>query len=187
VRVGPSPVPEGQRRVHLGAPTVDGTPAGAVSAVTDHFSAGQFLDLSDDEKLSRSSFEPMPAGARVRPPGEAADVARSRPVELRYETFVCDPDGVRGKKTTGLATFLTNASSAQVALAAGAAGRSELRAAQRYRTTPDPITLADPAAVQVHDMATLAAVDGSTMTYTLAAEVLAADTAAHQLLRLGVG
>ena len=39
-RVGASPVPEGQRRVHFGVPLVNGVPAGALSEVTDLFSAG---------------------------------------------------------------------------------------------------------------------------------------------------
>ena len=185
VRVGPNPVPEGQRRVHLGAPSVNGTPAGAVSAVSDLFSAGQFLDLTDDDKLSRNSFEPMPAGARLRPPGETADLARSQPVELRYETFVCDPGGVRGNKSTALGKFLATQSMADLALTAGAAGRSELRASRRYSSIADPITLADPAAVRVHAKADLTPVDGITMTYTHAAETVTGGL--QQLVRLGVG
>lgn len=184
-RVGPNPVPEDRRRVHLGAPLVDGTPAGAVSAVSDLFSAGQFLDLTDDEKLSRSSFELMPAGARLRPPGETVDASTARQVDLSYETFVADEDGVRGIRILGLADFLTPRWSAQVALLAGAAAGSELRAPGRYGSVPDPITLADPAAVRIHDKADLHVVDAVVATYTHAAEKLAGN--AQQLVRLGVG
>lgn len=182
VRVGPNPVPEGQRRVHLGVPLVNGLPAGELSAVTDLFSAGNFLDLTDDEKLSRPGFEPMPAGARIRPPGEQAQVDTAREVELRYETFVCDDeDMLRIHSVAVLDTFF--ASSRATTLLAGAAGSSELRASTRYATAADPIVLADPAEVMVLSTRTLIAATEA-MTYTHAAELpLGADL---QLARLGV-
>jgi hypothetical protein len=184
VRVGASPVPEGQRRVHFGVPLVNGTPAGALSEVTDLFSAGTFLDLSDDQKLSRPSFEPMPAGARIRPPGEAADFDAAREADLRYETFVCDDDALIGIRGMALSDTLM-ASSRLTTLAAGAAGRSELRARIRYASDPDPIALADPGEVQVVTKETVAVAVGTEWaTYTHAAErPLAADL---QLARLGV-
>jgi len=182
-RVGASPVAEGQRRVHFGVPLVNEVPVGALSEVTDLFSAGNFLDLTDDQKLSRPSFEPMPAGARLRADGEAAPFAASRQAELRYETFVCDEDGVPGRHGAALADVLM-ASAASLTLAAGAAGRSELRARSRYASTPDPIVLAHPGEVRVVSKATVAAQSAEVSTYTHAAErVLAQDL---QLARLGV-
>jgi len=181
-RVGPNPVPEGQRRVHLGVPLVNGTAAGALSEVTELFSSGLFLDLTDDEKLSRPSFEPMPAGARVRPPGETAPFAASRQADLRYETFVCDDDAMIGKKSLPASDLLFALSRATV-LAAGAAGRSELRARQRYASPSDPIVLADPGEVEVRSKITLVATEAPAAGYTRAAEaVLALD---QQLVRLG--
>ncbi len=183
-RVGPNPVPDGQRRVHLGVPQVDGSNAGALSEVTELFSAGQFLDLTDDEKLSRPSFEPMPAGARIRPPGETAPFAASRQADLRYETFVCDDDAMIGKKSQPASDGLFTLSRALV-LAAGAAGRSELRARSRYASAPDPIVLADAGEVLVRSKVTLAATASPVTGYTHAAETaLAADL---QLVRLGAG
>jgi hypothetical protein len=183
-RVGANPVPEGQRRVHFGVPLVDGTPAGALSEVTDLFSAGTYLDLSDDQKLSRPSFEPMPAGARIRPPGESAQFEGARQAELRYETFVCNGDGVRGKHDAARADTLF-ASAAVTALAAGSAGRSELRARRRYATEPDPIALAHPGEVLPLSKVTVAPAASATWsTYTHAAEQeLAGDML---LARLGV-
>ena len=183
-RVGANPVPEGQRRVHLGVPLVNDTPAGALSEVTDLFSAGTYLDLSDDQKLSRPSFEPMPAGARIRPPGESAAFDEARPVELRYETFVCDEDGVRGKHSRALIDTLF-ASSTVTTLAAGSAGRCELRAQTRYAQEPEPIVLAHQGEVRVLSKVTMMATDATAWaTYTHASEaVLATDV---QLARLGV-
>lgn len=183
-RVGANPVPEGQRRVHFGVPLVNGTPAGALSEVTDLFSAGTYLALSDDEKLSRPAFEPMPAGARIRPPGESAAFGEARQAELRYETFVCDENGTRGKHSAGLADKLF-ASSALSTLAAGSAGRSELRARTRYSTDPDPIVLAGAGEVRVLSMFTVTAADATAWaTYTRAAEAVRAE--GTQLARLGV-
>lgn len=182
--VGAHPVPEGQRRVHFGVPLANSVPAGALSEVTDLFSAGVYLDLTEDQKLSRPSFEPMPAGARIRPPGEGVDFNAARETELRYETFVCDDDAMRGLK--GLAVRDTLISSAgRAALAAGAAGRSELRARTRYATDPDPLILADPGEVQMLSKSTLAVAAGTTtQTYTHAAERPLAN--GDQLARLGV-
>lgn len=196
VRVGPNPVPEGHRRVHLGVPLVTdtpppgappgvATPAGALSEVKDLFSAGNFLDLTDDQKLSRPGFEPMPAGARIRPPGEEAPYAASRHAELRYETFVCDDDTMIGVSTQALLTDRMFATSGSLALASGAAGATELRATSRYATGPDPIVLAHPGEVMRVSKGTLASTDGrQTQTYTHAAEELLGTDV--QLVRLGV-
>jgi hypothetical protein len=181
-RVGANPVPAEWRRVHLGLPEVGTAKAGAVSEVRDLFSAGNFLDLKDDEKLSRPSFEPMPAGARIRPPGEAVEFDAARDAELRYETFVCDDEKLAGLHTTAvLDTFF--ARSAAHTLGAGAAARSELRARQRYASAPDPIVLAGAGEVNVRSKTTLAAAT-EPMTYTHATEqVFDADL---QIARLGV-
>jgi hypothetical protein len=182
-RVGAHPVPDGGRRVHLGLPAVNGKAAGAVSEVKDLFSAGSFLDLSDQDKLTRPSFEPMPAGARIRPPGETADPATARQVDLRYETFVCDEDAPHGHSVVEpVGTFLK--ASAALTLGAGAAGRSDLRAQARYATTPDPIVLAGAGEVARTSKATLAAdLAAGVLTYTHAAERPLA--AGEQLVRLG--
>lgn len=191
VRVGPNPVPEGHRRVHLGVPLITATPAGvatpagALSEVKDLFSAGNYLDLTDDEKLSRPGFEPMPAGARIRPPGEEAPYDASRHAELRYETFVCDDEELAGVRSRALATDRMFAASGALALASGAAGASELRADVRYATEPDPIVLAHPGEVIRASTSTVALIDGrATQTYTHAVEQPLA--AGEQIVRLGV-
>jgi hypothetical protein len=182
-RVGANPVPEGMRRVNFGVPLVNGITAGAVSEVTELFSAGSYLDLSDDQKLSRPGFEPMPAGVCVRSAGEAAPFDDSHQVELRYETFVCDETSARGRHSKPIADALV-ASAVPTALAAGAAGRSELRARTRYATKPDPIVLAHPGEVRVVSKLTVAATDATVLTYTHAAErALGEDL---QIARLGV-
>ena len=183
-RVGAHPVPDGQRRVHFGVPLVNNVPAGALSEVTDLFSAGVYLDLTEDQKLSRPSFEPMPAGARIRPPGEVVNFGAALETELRYETFVCDDDALRGLRGVALRDKLIG-SAVAAAVSAGSAGRSELRARTRYATEPDPIILAHAGEVQVVSKSTLAVAAGTTTsTYTHAAEWPLADV--NELVRLGV-
>ncbi len=179
-RVGANPVPAGEKRVHLGQPTADGLPVGPLSEVRDEFSPGNFLELTDDQKLSRPSFEQMPAGVRMRPPGEEAPYDASRHVELRYETFICDDAPPR----RGLVDRdVLMASCASLALAAGAVGASPLRASQRYASAPDPIVLGDPGEVLQVDKASLSAV-ADYLTYTHATEKLTDST--HGLVRAGV-
>jgi hypothetical protein len=154
VRVGPNPAPEGQRRVNFGVPLINGVATGALSEVTDLFAPGNYFDLNEEERLSRPAFEPMPAGVRVLPPGEAAPFAAARQVDLRYETFVCGEEALAGRRSGALADVLM-AATAGTALAAGAAGRSALRARHRYASDPDPIALADPGEVIAIDRGTV--------------------------------
>jgi len=104
--------------------------------------------------------------------------------ELRYETFVCSDDSMRGIRSLAVRDQFF-AKSARTTLASGAAGASALRAPQRYSTTPDPITFADAGTVTQVSMTTVTAVAGAIVqTWTHAAEQpLAADA---QLARLGV-
>ena len=64
-RLGSAPV--ASHRVHLGAPTTGAspTPLAAVSTTTAAFAPGQFLDLTEDELISRAGFEDFPAGCRM--------------------------------------------------------------------------------------------------------------------------
>jgi hypothetical protein len=183
-RVGANPVPAGQQRINFGVPLVGGAWASALSPVTDLFAPGAFLDLSEDQKLSRPSFEPMMAGARMRPPGENAPFDGSREVKLRYETFVCDDDDLISVRSIAALDVLF-ASATFAALGAGAAGRSELRAKSRYAAPGDPIVLAHGGAVEVRSKATLAAqAGGSFATYTHAAESRLPD--GMQITRVGI-
>lgn len=67
---------------------VVGSDAGAFAYVEDFFAAGQFQALSDAEKLSRPSFEKMPAGVEVT----SANLEHGPAVvaRLEYETKIVD-------------------------------------------------------------------------------------------------
>ena len=110
------------------------TPAGALSEVTDLFSAGNFLDLTDDQKLSRPSFEPMPAG-RADPAArrEGRPSPPPRQAELRYETFVCDDDALLGMRQRA---GVDSCSLASAAAGARRRGRRAQRSCARVAATP---------------------------------------------------
>jgi len=80
----PAPVKFTVDRVTVGAT------ASAFIAVTDSFAAGQFEDLTDDQKLSRPSFEPMSAGIEVA--SALVRVGPAVPAEIVYETRIIDSE-----------------------------------------------------------------------------------------------
>ena len=134
VRVGANPVPEGQRRVHFGVPLVNGDAGRARSARSPTCSPPATSSISPTTRScpARASSRCRP-GARIRPPGEAAEWARAREAELRYETFVCDDDALRGVTARRRRPTSWSRNSAARRSAAGAAGRSELRAGRSLR------------------------------------------------------
>jgi hypothetical protein len=94
-------VPLGMQITHVGnqplaaATTVDittltlaGAPATDNLPVTEEFAAGQFIDLSDDQALSRPSFEPMRAGLSAG--SSSIDTGNATAVATSYKTVAVD-------------------------------------------------------------------------------------------------
>ncbi|HEX9893179.1 MAG TPA: DUF6603 domain-containing protein [Gemmatimonadales bacterium] len=67
-----------------------GTSPAAFTTVRDFFASAQFEELTDAEKLSRPSFEPMQAGVEVASAAVKAGPSISAP--LTYETDYDDPE-----------------------------------------------------------------------------------------------
>jgi hypothetical protein len=59
-----------------------------VAPVTEDFAAGQFLNLTDDQSLSRPSFEPMRAGLAAG--GDTIDAGTAAAVATTYKTVAVD-------------------------------------------------------------------------------------------------
>ncbi|MEW6736737.1 MAG: DUF6603 domain-containing protein [Acidobacteriota bacterium] len=79
----------GERLFKITAVEIAGKPLPTVPAtVTDLFAAGQFLEMSDSEKLASPSFEPMQSGIQI---GMDA-VSYGAPIEtdIEYETIIVD-------------------------------------------------------------------------------------------------
>jgi hypothetical protein len=65
-----------------------GAPAPDTAPVTEAFASAQFLNLSDDEELSRPSFEPMRAGLAAG--GASVDAGNATVVATTYKTIAVD-------------------------------------------------------------------------------------------------
>jgi hypothetical protein len=176
-RVGPSTVPAGETRVNLGQPmlTQNGVSiaVGAVSPLEDHFAPGQFLELTDEEKLRRPAFEDMLAGVRLGANAGGVITAESDAMQsdLHYDT-VFPGMWFPGRFAE---EFFSMSAVAFAALGAGAAGRSPLRRDVRYATPYDPIELAPAAAMRIRttgDLGVPAGLDDVALSYTAATERL---------------
>jgi hypothetical protein len=169
--VGANPVDVS--RVNLGAPLLTAAgappvPAKAISNATDLFSPGNFLTLSDDQKLSRPAFEPFPSGVVIA----AQTSLYGTPSGTAYEWYtVCPP-----VRTATRHRFTSMAGQHQALLAVGPAGQAHLNAGNPYAVAADPVKLTDPGASLVRSTADLGAVAGTSdqlMTTTEASRVVA--------------
>jgi hypothetical protein len=108
-----SAAPIGVDRFDVSDVTLNGTSlaAAAYKAIPENFSPGQFQDLSENDKLSRPSFEPHPAGVQLTSNAVATGTVTSLDVE--YETILVDdpllPGTSVGLHTLDGATFLAQA------------------------------------------------------------------------------
>jgi hypothetical protein len=82
-----SGVPDKWNHFELANVNLNGNPA-PTSIVLDRFARGQFFELSDEDKLSKPSFEPMDAGRQIGL-DNGAQGHRST-LQLHYETRIVD-------------------------------------------------------------------------------------------------
>jgi hypothetical protein len=85
--VGNQPL-DGPTTVDVTGLTLGGSASPDTAAVTEMFAAGQFLDLTDDQELSRPSFEPMRAGLAAG--GSTVDAGNATAVATTYKTVAVD-------------------------------------------------------------------------------------------------
>jgi hypothetical protein len=78
----------GPTTVDVNAMILAGAAAPDQQPVVEQFAAGQFLSLSDDQALSRPSFEPMRAG--IQSGAGAVDIGRASVVATTYKTVAVD-------------------------------------------------------------------------------------------------
>lgn len=131
-RVGRSHVAGGITTVTVAVAVADGAPASAPT--NGKFAAAQFIDLTDDQRLSRPSFESYQDGL-VFGSGAMTHPAPV-PTTAAYET-VFIPDGHR-LRVPMLATLLAHG------LGAGAVARSGLHFATLHDGAEQRVTLAEP-------------------------------------------
>lgn len=160
-RVGRSPVPGGTATVQVTATGISSSPN------VGQFAMAQFVDLTDDEKLARPSFEPYQDGLLLGP--SATVLSAEQLTTGSYETvFVPDqPQRVRGPMSDVLLGH---------ALSVGAVARSGLHFATLNDGAHQTVTLSDPA-YRVVAQGTLAAVAAAPAAFASAAAAFAAATA----------
>jgi hypothetical protein len=170
--------PLGEARFDITSVTADGAAQPSVP-VLDDFVPGQYLELSDDEKLARPSFEQMAAGALLQ---GATSYATPMTRTVAYETLYVDtPDGPT-REDTGVPAPLPLGVLVGVLLE-GAAGNSVLArsGAQRFAAARFPMM---PAAIDylvaTADQFVPAGVGAAAgLTYSQAQQTLAAEVALH--------
>jgi hypothetical protein len=136
----------------------------------EHFARGEFLDLTEEEKLSRPSFERFPAGVAV----SSADFetpATQIVFEPEWETAF-----LRQERPSVVGVLDPSMLVLQATL--GAVGRSELRAMDRILPAADLAISVVDAAWTVADLAT-AGTGSATAVASVATFTEAAQSAAH--------
>jgi hypothetical protein len=136
----------------------------AVRPLTELFAAAQYLELSDEEKLARPSFEPFAAGVSLGLQGltfggdSAATAGHAAASELDFDDRIVGADGGVNDGGRGVLSGLV----ASAAAAFGPAGRSPLRETGTARFRADgPQFRLRPDGFVVAGVDDLAPVDGA--------------------------
>lgn len=122
-------VPGGQRFDITGV-AIGGRPVPELQMLDELFAAADYLQLTDDEKLTRPSFEALPAGVALQPEGitfggQRPETATHPAVsEMDFEEVIF---GAGGGEVRSPATGTVSGRAATLAAAFGPAARSPLR------------------------------------------------------------
>jgi hypothetical protein len=172
-RIGNSRV-SGTAIVSLGTPTFakaggGSIPASASTPVTESFAPGQFLDLSQDDKLTRPAFETMQAGLTIAAAGVLFGTATE--TDTKYETVIVHQQqsrrGLLFHMPLGLATAMA---------AHGATARAAVRADTRYAAVGNQVSVDSGDLVIVasrHDLTENSSVLATATTFSIATQALA--------------
>jgi hypothetical protein len=121
--------------------TVAGRPVALRGPVREHFARGQFLEMSEEDRLTRPAFEAMDAGVEF---SSAAFETSARPVRsgLAYETVYLDlaTGQTRAEPAAGAVDFDLVQNLARY----GAAGRAPQRASERMDAIRLPVAVSPP-------------------------------------------
>jgi len=90
-RIGTKRLTEGEVQFAIAAVTVNDQPTTATEPVVDHFARGQYMQLTDDQKLAGKSFERFPCGVSVGTSAYRAD-DQGRLVTASYEEKILEPE-----------------------------------------------------------------------------------------------
>jgi hypothetical protein len=152
------------------------------------FAPADFLTLTDDQRLSRQSFEEFPAGMRV---AASAGPSAGPGIDAVYKWFTIFPHEPELEGRLYSQTFVGMAASV---LRTGPVARAAQAHANPYLTPSDPVKLTNPGQVQVRQRDDLGVVHEAEgfMTTTAASNVVRAmvsaggDASAFELVTAGV-
>lgn len=164
-RIGAFPSSVGQ--IGLTNPRLANKPALLSGHVVEDFAPGQFLNLTNDEQMTRPDFEKCPAGFEM---AGTRDIVHATPVEAayRWETFFPLEKDESKKKFVGLSIFSVNRGKVTALDTAPVAAKARLFANPYKGPGPQPLAIADSGMKVIAGLDTLSAV-GPAMT-TVAAE-----------------
>ncbi len=170
----------GERRFDITVLDAKGNLALGVTGVLDQFAPGQFLDLSDDEKLQRPSFERMGAGVRVAMGGVGwggqSNEALIGDADMAYETRVVGQDTPPDTQP-----FQPTFDELRLAAMFGAVARGSLRhmGVARYRAAQQVPDIAEPTyrVVSADDLTAVAGIEAPS--FTAASQALSRHVAEH--------
>jgi hypothetical protein len=137
-RLGTRALAGGPQAVSVESVALNGASEPTFEQTTESFSRGQFVDLSDDQKLTGPTFEPFPSGVIVGSAGYVAPDALARDVAAGFETVRLDPEPsglLNPWRTARLAFLRASSDSAAHAVTLGAAARSDRAGAASNRTS----------------------------------------------------
>ena len=131
--------PAGARRFTISSVSLSGQNQPAQS-IRDFFAPAQFLEMSDDEKLSRPSFEPMAAGVSIGSDGFAFSANAEDWLEIaaiEFETIIVDKQKNESHPSGPEDLYQLSPELLGKQARFGAAGASDIRRSgkARYRTT----------------------------------------------------
>ncbi|HSW23933.1 MAG TPA: DUF6603 domain-containing protein, partial [Burkholderiaceae bacterium] len=127
---------------------------GAAQPVRDFFAAAQFIEMSQDDRLAKPSFESFAAGYALG--SDAFAAVDATPYDLDYEETELGVPPAPLRKSKGLYADAVHGP----LLAFGAAGRSPLRDRDLARPAQATALKVNPAPMAVADKATMAAAAG---------------------------
>jgi hypothetical protein len=139
-----------ERSYRIDGVELGGQGAPVVTPLLDHFARGLFQEMSQGERLSRPSFEPMQAGVRIATEaltyGGSAVPGQRRDTALEYETVLLTEDPAAGgsESTTLTGGYRPPVDRARQQAEFGAAARSATRGTGARR-----FAVARPAQTQV--------------------------------------
>lgn len=177
-RLGTKKLTEGAVSFPRPTVSVGGLPTKASAVVTDHFARGQFMELSEQDRIGGKSFERFPSGVTIGT-DDYAVAGTGTPVEATYEEKILEPEPTI-TRFPWVTIFVAQQALSDGLLAAhvalGAAAKS-VRAAEQAHVAGGP------GSVSVAKDQELAIVDAATLVSTVSLMPLlnGSDAIAHQM------